>query len=169
MKRNLIIFLFAIIIGIIMGLFNRVELGSIVSINHITIIFSLLTMSLLFIISFILPCYYPFLLYELFSYGYSVAILFINFGFKGIFFSLAYILVYKLAYWFLLYLNNFYNMKMHRYQIKMLKKDFGRNYYNMKLYIKKGLIISVILCLMVPVEIIIGNIILLPLSRYLLF
>ena len=116
-----------------------------------------------------IPLFIFLLLLEFISLGMVTYFIFSNFLLKGLLFSLIYILIFKLVYWFLLILNGFYSLKLIKNNYKYLFRRYRENKNDSKLYFKKMLIISSIVICFNLLSVTFGNKLINYLASYLLF
>lgn len=147
MKKYIITIVLAIIIvGIIIGYNNQIDLSSIVSLNFTFkyFFYILVICASGMVLSYIgVPLFLVFLFFDLFSCGIVTSYFLLAFSFKGVIFSLLYIFIFKIIFWFLLLLNSFYSIKLIKNNYKYLFRRYRENKNNSKLYFKKMLIINI--------------------------
>lgn len=173
MKKYIIAIVIAVImVGIIVGFTNKVDLINLISIKYtfkyflyiLIVILSGMALTYLGI-----PLFLFLLLIELCSFGIITSYFTLAFAFKGLIFSLVFALIFKTIYWFLLMLISFYSLKLIKNNYLYLFKRFKENKNNSRLYLKKMIIISSFILILNLSIVLLGNKVIIPIANYLLF
>lgn len=134
------------------------------------LIFNLLFLFLSVILGFFgFNIHLGYLLIEIVLSGFFMNLFISNFGLKGLSFFIFYLITCKLVCWFFLLLCSFYIFKI---QKNILKKVFQRSFTsqnNIKLYLKKVLVVSFLYAGYIFSLWLLGDKILLMVANYLLF
>ena len=161
-----------IILGLVVGFNNNIDLSNVVKMSFSFKYFVYLLILLIsgITLSFIgIPLFLFLLLIEIISCGVVTSYFILAFSFKGLFFSLIYFLVFKIIYWFFLLLIGFYSLKLIKNNYLYLFKRFKENKNNSKLYLKKMLVISSFMLFLNLLTVLFGNRLIVPLANYLFF
>ena len=146
MKKYIVaLFVAIIIIGIVVGGNNHLDLSNLVAISFSYKYFIYIFLTLLsgITLSYIgVPLFILILIYEVLSCGIVTSYFVSSYAINGLLFSLVYLLIFKIIYWFLLLLLSFYSLKLIKNNYVYLSKRHQENKNNRKLYLKKMLIIG---------------------------
>ncbi len=171
-KITLIVAGIVVIVALIVGIINPLNLSHVVSLN---LSFKYLFLLILlhsggFVLSLIgIPYAFLVIIIELIMSIFMLISFIINFKWHGFLFLLIFLVLFKLIYWFLLVLYGFYSFKYTRNLYTYIFRRYHACRNNTHKYLKKMIVINIFIIIWLLIYLIIGKFGLNPLANYLLF
>lgn len=162
----------SVIIALIVGIINPLDLSHVIKIN---LSFKYLLVMLLLhsgglLLSLIgIPYAFLIIISELLMSILMFISFIINFKWHGFLFLLIFLILFKVSYWFLLVLYGFYSFKYTRNLYTYIFRRYHACRNNTRKYFKKMVVINGFILIWLLIYLIIGKFTLNPLANYLLF
>lgn len=161
-----------VIIALIVGIINPLDLSHVVSLNlsFKYLFFLILLHSGGLVLSLIgIPYAFLVIIIEFIMSIFMLISFIINFKWHGFLFLLIFLILFKIIYWFLLVLYGFYSFKYTRNLYTFIFRRYHACRNNTTKYFKKIVVINIFILIWLLLYIIIGKFTLNPLANYLLF